>query len=45
VEQILVPTPMPGDIDIMDNVSVHKVVGIRETYCGTRRDTALPSAV
>jgi transposase len=30
VEQILVPTLMPGDIVIMDNVSVHKVAGIRE---------------
>jgi transposase len=30
VEQILAPTLKRGDIVFMDNVSVHKVVGIRE---------------
>jgi transposase len=30
VEQILVPTLRRGDIVIMDNVSVHKVAGVRE---------------
>jgi transposase len=30
VEQILVPTLRRGDIVIMDNASVHKVVGVRE---------------
>jgi transposase len=30
VEQILVPTLKRGDIVIMDNVSVHKVAGVRE---------------
>jgi hypothetical protein len=30
VEQILAPTLRRGDIVIMDNVSVHKVAGIRE---------------
>ena len=30
VEQILAPTLRRGDIVIMDNVSVHKVVGVRE---------------
>jgi transposase len=30
VEQILAPTLKPGDIVIMDNVSVHKVAGVRE---------------
>lgn len=30
VEQILAPTLKRGDIVIMDNVSVHKVAGIRE---------------
>ena len=29
VEQILAPTLRPGDIVIMDNVSIHKVAGIR----------------
>ncbi|MBK4739028.1 IS630 family transposase [Noviherbaspirillum sp. DKR-6] len=30
VEQVLVPTLVPGDIVIMDNLSTHKVSGIRE---------------
>jgi transposase len=29
VEQLLAPTLRPGDIVIMDNVSVHKVAGVR----------------
>jgi transposase len=31
VEQVLVPTLVPGDIVVMDNLSTHKVSGIRET--------------
>jgi len=36
VEQILVPTLKCGDIVVMDNVSIHKVAGIREAIeaCG-----------
>jgi transposase len=36
VEQMLVPTLKPGDIVVMDNVSVHKVPGVREAIeaCG-----------
>ena len=30
VEQILAPTLRRGDIVIMDNVSIHKVAGVRE---------------
>jgi transposase len=30
VEQILVPTLTPGDIVVMDNLSVHKVPGVRQ---------------
>jgi transposase len=30
VEQILAPTLKPGDVVIMDNVSIHKVAGVRE---------------
>lgn len=30
VEQFLVPTLSPGDVVIMDNLSVHKVKGVRE---------------
>jgi transposase len=30
VEQFLVPTLMPGDVVVMDNLSSHKVAGIRE---------------
>ena len=31
VQQVLVPTLTPGDIVIMDNLSAHKVAGVRET--------------
>jgi len=31
VEQILVPTLRPGDIVVLDNLSAHKVPGVRET--------------
>jgi transposase len=36
VEQVLAPTLSPGDIVIMDNLSSHKVVGVREAIerCG-----------
>jgi transposase len=36
IEQILIPTLKRGDIVVMDNVSVHKVAGIREAIeaCG-----------
>jgi transposase len=30
VEQILVPTLSPGDIVILDNLSSHKIAGVRE---------------
>jgi len=30
VEQVLAPTLQPGDVVIMDNVSIHKVAGVRE---------------
>lgn len=30
VEQVLAPTLVPGDIVVMDNLSAHKVAGIRE---------------
>jgi transposase len=30
VEQVLVPTLRRGDVVVMDNVSVHKVAGVRE---------------
>ena len=30
VEQVLAPSLMPGDIVVMDNLSVHKVPGVRE---------------
>jgi hypothetical protein len=30
VEQVLVPTLIPDDIVVMDNLSMHKVSGIRE---------------
>lgn len=31
VEQVLVPTLKPGDVIVMDNLSVHKVFGVEET--------------
>ena len=30
VEQVLAPTPKPGDVVVMDNLSSHKVAGVRE---------------
>nr|AJW30039.1 transposase [Ochrobactrum sp. LM19] len=30
VDQVLIPTLKPGDIDIMDNLPAHKVAGIKE---------------
>ena len=30
VEQFLVPTLVPGDVVVMDNLAAHKVVGVRE---------------
>jgi hypothetical protein len=30
VEQVLAPTPKPGDIVVLDNLSAHKVPAIRE---------------
>jgi len=30
VEQVLVPTPEPGDLVIMDNLPAHKAAGVRE---------------
>src|SRR5205807_9640092 len=30
VEQVLVPTLMPGDVVVLDNLSAHKVPGVRE---------------
>ena len=30
IEQVLVPTLVPGDIVVMDNLSSHKVTGIKE---------------
>lgn len=31
IEQVLAPTLMPGDIVVLDNLSAHKVAGVRET--------------
>ena len=35
VRQVLVPTLRPGDIVIMDNLSSHKIAGVRETIEAT----------
>jgi len=35
VEQALAPTLKPGDIVIMDNLSAHKVAGVREAIAAT----------
>jgi len=35
-EQVLVPTLNPGDIVIMDNLSSHKVKGVREAVEGAK---------
>ena len=38
VEKVLAPTLAPGDIVVMDNLSSHKVAGVREAIeaCGAR---------
>ena len=38
VEQFLAPTLLPGDIVVLDNLSSHKVSGVRETVeaCGAK---------
>jgi transposase len=36
VEQVLVPTLKPGDVVVLDNLSAHKVPGIREAIEAAR---------
>ncbi len=38
LEQVLCPTLQPGDVLVMDNLSVHKIAGIRELIeaCGAQ---------
>ena len=38
LDRCLVPTLLPGDIVVMDNLSAHKVAGVRERIeaCGAR---------
>ena len=53
VEQFLVPELRLGDIVVMDNLSAHKVAGVKPAIeaagaarrCATCRRTALPAAV
>ncbi len=45
VEQILAPTLKHGDIVIMDNVSVHKVAGVREAIEARGAIPFLPPAL
>jgi hypothetical protein len=45
VEQILGPSLVPGDVVVMDNLSAHKVPGVREAIEATGADTALPAAL
>ena len=41
----LVPTLKPNDIVVMDHLRAHKVAGVAEGDCGSRRNAALPAAV
>ena len=44
VEQVLVPTLVPGDLVIMDNLPAHKVSGVKEAIeaAGATRDFLPP---
>ena len=46
VEQVLVPTLRPGDIVVMDNLSAHKVEGVRagDRGRGRKSSTCRPTA-
>jgi len=39
VEQMLAPTLEPGDVVVMDNLSSHKVAGVREAIAARSRET------
>ena len=45
VQQVLVPTLKPGDIVILDNLSSHKVEGVRRAHRGGRRRDPPPAAL
>src|SRR5580698_2137173 len=45
VEQVLVPTLKPGDVVIMDNLRVHKMVGVREAIEAAGREAAVHSTL
>ena len=45
IEQILVPTLHPGDIVIADNLSAHKVAGVRQANRARRRHALLSAAL
>lgn len=45
ISQSLVPTPSPGDIIAMDNLSSHRRPVIRQAIRGRRRTPPLPSAL
>ena len=45
VEQVLVPTLVPGDQVIMDNLPAHKVSGVKQAIEAGGRDTSAPAAL
>ena len=45
VRGFLVPALRPGDMVVLDNLSSHKVAGVRASHRSGRRDTALSAAL
>ena len=45
VEQVLVPTLVPGDQVIMDNLPAHKVSGVKQAIEAAGTDTSAPAAL
>ena len=45
LEQVLCPKLKPGDVVVMDNLSAHKVKGVRELTRRPRGRTTLPAAL
>lgn len=42
VEQVLVPGLHPGDVEVLNNLAAHKVVGIREMIQASRASVLYP---
>lgn len=45
LEQVLCPVLRPGDVVVMDNLSSHKVDGVRESIEGCGAEVLAPAAL